>query len=264
MRSRGLVVAIAVVLAALAAAAVILYTNGIREEARSGGELTTAIVATQDIPANTVLNPLLEQGAFKELEVPTEAVVEGSVLSFDELRGTTTTSPILANEQISSSRLSTGEAPVGGALGISPGHVGVTVQLGGQQGGAGTVQVGDNVTVYATFQDIELIGGNLRQLLRPGAAEAVAASRSIGDFTLTLVPTVRVLRIQNPPVDESGRAQNEEILLTLDLEKKDAQNLVFAKENGLVWVGLLPPGEDGEQLAGSTVPIELILGRKGA
>ncbi len=100
MRSRGLVVALAVLLAVAAAGAVVLYTNGVKKAAESGGSLTTVIVATQDIPANTSLNALIEAGGFKELAVPADAVVDGAVTSLAELRGQTTTAPIVANEQL--------------------------------------------------------------------------------------------------------------------------------------------------------------------
>ena len=62
MRSRGLVVAIAVVLAIVAAAAVILYTNGVKSGAATGGALSVVPESKQDIAANTNLNPLVEQG----------------------------------------------------------------------------------------------------------------------------------------------------------------------------------------------------------
>src|ERR687891_592622 len=60
MRSRGLVVAIAVVLAVAAAAAVILYTQGVKDEALGGGGVTV-IVANQDIAPNTQLQPPVDQ-----------------------------------------------------------------------------------------------------------------------------------------------------------------------------------------------------------
>ncbi len=123
MRSRGLVVALAVLLAVAAAGAVVLYTNGVKKTAESGGSLTTVIVATQDIPANTSLDTLIESGGFKELSVPTDAVVTGAVTSLAELRGQTTTAPIVANEQLTASNLSSGEQVAGGMLGISKGHV---------------------------------------------------------------------------------------------------------------------------------------------
>ena len=169
MRSRGLVVAIAVVLAIVAAAAVVLYTNGVKNDAVTGGALSVVVVSKQDIAANTNLNPLLEQGAFTELRVPTDAVVDGAVTSMSELRGQTTTAPILANEQIASARLSGGEAPQGGTLGITPGNVGLPMVLEGGPAGYGVIQRGDTVAVYATFKAGEVASkAALRQVLSPG------------------------------------------------------------------------------------------------
>ena len=62
---------------------------------------------------------------------------------------------------------------------------------------------------------------------------------------------------------ETGQqSDSDRIRITLDLLPQDAQNLVFAQENGLVWLGLLPPDEDGTQPNASTVPLELLLGAK--
>jgi len=108
MRSRGLVVAIAVVLAVAAAAAVILYTQGVKEEAVKGGDLKTVIVSTVDIRANEPLDPLLAQDIFKQIEVPQKALVAGAVTDIRQLAKATTTSTIFANEQIPITRLSTG------------------------------------------------------------------------------------------------------------------------------------------------------------
>ena len=134
MRSRGLVVALAVLLAVAAAGAVVLYTNGVKKAAESGGSLTTVIVATQDIPANTSLDPLIQGGGFKELSVPTDAVVDGAVTSLASLQGQTTTAPIVANEQLTASNLSSGEQVAGGMLGISKGHLALTIKLNAPQG----------------------------------------------------------------------------------------------------------------------------------
>jgi pilus assembly protein CpaB len=262
MRSRGLVVAIAVVLAVAAAAAVILYTQGVKEQARSGGELTNVIVATQEIPANQSLDPLVDQGIFTEIQLPADALVEGAVTDVGQLRGVTTTTPILANEQISTSRLSSAERPLN-LTGVSKGHVGVAVELDAPQGGVGNIQPGDSVQVFATYQGVTVIKTDLRKLINSAGGGATSPKVDLPDFTLTLIPTVRVLRIQNPSVDtETGRSDSSRIQVTLDLLPQDAQNLVFAQENARIWLGLLPPGEDGTQPRASLVPIEILLGAK--
>ncbi|HEY5860736.1 MAG TPA: SAF domain-containing protein, partial [Actinomycetota bacterium] len=207
MRSRGLVVAIAVVLAIVAAAAVILYTNGVKNDAVTGGALSVVVVSKQDIAANTNLNPLLEEGAFTELRVPTEAVVDGAVTSMSELRGQTTTAPILANEQIASPRLSSGEAPTGGPLGITPGNVGLPMVLEGGPAGYGVIQRGDSVAVYASFKAGEIVPkAALRQILSPAQLSKLLSETSTNGplvaipfkFTVTVVQATRVLNIQNP------------------------------------------------------------------
>jgi pilus assembly protein CpaB len=251
MRSRGLVVAIAVVLAVAAAAAVILYTQGVREAAVEGGSLETVIVSTVDIQPNEPLNPLLDQGVFRQIRVPKEALVPGAVTDTTDLADATTTSPIYKNEQIPTSRLSTAEVRPN-VLGISEGHLGITLELDAPQAGAGNIQPGDNVSVFATYQNVQASG-------------ATGQQQNLSDFTATLVQTVKVLKIENPQIDtETGQQQssNERIRVTLDLLPKEAQEVVFAQENGLVWLGLLPPNEEGVSLKAATVPVEFLRGAR--
>ena len=179
MRSRGLVVALAVLLAVAAAGAVVLYTNGVKKAAESGGSLTTVIVATQDIPANTSLDPLIESGGFKELSVPSDAVVDGAVTSLASLRGQTTTAPIVANEQLTASNLSSGEQVAGGMLGISKGHLALTIKLNAPQGVNGNIQRGDNITIFATYTGASIVtGATLPQLLNGTAPTTDTAGAS--------------------------------------------------------------------------------------
>ena len=215
-----------------------------------------------EIRANEALNPLVEQDVFQQIQVPKDALVEGAVTDIRQLEDATSTSTILANEQIPISRLSSGPRP--NELGISEGHIAVAVELDAPQGGTGNVQPGDNISVFATYQNVQATGGNLRQAVSNPAAVTATRKVDLPDFTVTLIPTVKVLRIQNPAVDTETGEQNDSdrIRITLDLLPQDAQNLVFAQENGLVWLGLLPPDEDGTQPDASVVPLELLIGAR--
>ncbi|MGZ5214494.1 MAG: Flp pilus assembly protein CpaB [Actinomycetota bacterium] len=263
MRSRGLVVALAVLLAVAAAGAVVLYTNGVKKAAESGGSLTTVIVAAQDIPANTSLDALIQSGGFKELSVPADAVVDGAVTSLAELRGQTTTAPIVANEQLTASNLSGGEQVEGGMLGISKGHVALTIKLNAPQGVNGNIQRGDNITVFATFTGASIIKGATLPELVKGTA-STTDRQELPDFTTTLIPTVRVLQVVNPGIDEAGNPTGDAVTLTLDLLPSDAQALTLANQTATLYIGLLPPGEDGHQIPASTLPVQLLLGKKAA
>ena len=276
MRSRGLVVAIAVVLAIVAAAAVILYTNGVKNDAVTGGALSVVVVSKQDIAANTNLDQLIEEGAFTELRVPTDAVVDGAVTSQNELRGQTSTAPILANEQIASARLSGGDSPKGGALGITPGNVGLPIVLDGGPAGYGLIQRGDSVAVYATFKQGEVLAkADLRQILSPAQLSKVLGDAASANgplvvvpfkFTVTVVEATRVLNIENPVAVESNQQFDErQIPLTLDLSPADAQAVSYSLVNAdLVNLGLLPPeNADGYPVEGHTgASYDAIVGAK--
>ena len=263
MRSRGLVVAIAVVLAIVASAAVILYTNGVKEDAVTGGSLSEVVVASQDIPANTNLNPLLDQGVFSTLRVPTDAVVDGAISDLSQLRGLTSTAPILANEQIPVGRLSSGEAPQGGPLGISDGNVAVSIRVDDEAAVNGSISRGSSIVIYATFESPEFLPGGTAQQQITKAGTSVQTSE-LPTLTTTLIPAVRVLEVVNPVVAEgSSQSANEPVTLTLDLTPEDAQNLVYAQETGRIWIGLLPPDEEvGHPLPFSVIPIDRVLGQK--
>jgi Flp pilus assembly protein CpaB len=157
--------------------------------------------------------------------------------------------------------LSSSETPLN-LTGVSKGHLGVAIELDAPQGGIGNIQPGDQVQVFATYQGVKVIKGDIRKLISSAGGTA-PPQVDLPDFTLTLIPTVRVLRIQNPSVDtETGRSDSSRIQVTLDLLPQDAQNLVFAQEKARIWLGLLPPGEDGTQPRASLVPIEILLGAK--
>ena len=68
-------------------------------------EWLTVTVSTEDIPANQLLDPLVEEGVFTEIQIPHDWFVEGAITDLRQLRGSITTTPILANEQITSARL---------------------------------------------------------------------------------------------------------------------------------------------------------------
>ena len=70
-----------------------------------------------------------------------------------------------------------------------------------------------------------------------------------------------MLQVVNPGIDEAGNATGDSVTLTLDLLPEDAQNLILAQQTGTLYIGLLPPGEDGHadprlDAAGEAAPRE--------
>jgi Flp pilus assembly protein CpaB len=270
MRSRGLVVAIAVVLAVLAAVGVIVYTNQVKNSATTE-DTVAVIVSNQDIPASTDLNPLLSQGGvFKQIRVPKDALVAGAVVSLDQLQNKVTSAPILANEQIPGSRLGEGTSNL---LGISPGHMALSMQLDASPGGNGHVQQGDTVSVFVTlsagtpiqYKELkDLLGktaiAKFLQDVQQSGTTVSASNLSVVvmpfNYTFQLIRSVKVLDIDNPTVDETtGKSSGGNIVLALDLLPDDAREIIFSNNFGSLWLGLLPPdNKDGYPIQGEIGP----------
>jgi Flp pilus assembly protein CpaB len=271
MRSRGLVVAIAVVLAVLAAAGVIVYTNGIEEKV-IGEDTALVAVANQDIPANTVLTPLVDAGVFGQIRVPKSAVVAGAITNPEELRGETSAAFIFANEQIPANRLASGDTP--DVLGITEGNVGLGISLDGPAAVNGLITQGSHVVMYASFkQGTPITQATLEKLLTKaqiqkffdafGSDATTVANQPVvfmpTDFTMTLVQSVKVLAVQNPPVDQTtGRRSEGGTTLALDLTPEDAQQVVFATEAATLYLGLLPSDNEDGYGNGATIGVPLV------
>ena len=282
MRSRGLVVVLALILATLATVGVFLYSRGVKSDALEGGDVVQVVVSKVDIPANSDLNAFIEDEQFALQQLPADAVVEDAITDISQLKGRRNSVFILAGEQIPLSRVEGGEIP-GGVIGIPEGHQAMTVALNAPRAVAGALAGGDNVTIYATFQDIELTllqggrGQTLDKLIQTAvreqqqqAAGQQAQNVEIPKFdaTVVLVPEVEVLRVirESQTSTVPGEEQPQEsvegaISVTLAFLPEEAQQFVFALEQGDVYLSLLPPDEAGVDLDTLTVA-QIILPEK--
>jgi Flp pilus assembly protein CpaB len=242
-------VVLALILATLATVGVFLYSRGVKEEARTGGDLVTVVVSDVDIPANSDLNGFISEGQFRALEVPRDAVIEDAVTQISQLEDRRNSVFIFAGEQIPFGRVQGSEIP-GGVLSIPEGHQALTVALDAPRAISGTLSGGDNVAIYATFTGVDLVRMNRRFEPLPDAEGEEAPTF---DTTVVLVPQVEVLRVLRD-VGEVITGQQQEatassdIQVILALEPEEAQKLVYSMEQGLVYLSLIRPGEEGVQL----------------
>jgi Flp pilus assembly protein CpaB len=106
VRTRYVIIGSIVVAVVTAATIFVILDRPQPEETPiADGELVTVIVSKQAIPANKLLDSLIEDGYFEEISVPRDALVEGAVTDIGDLRGMRTTTTIYATEQISTLRL---------------------------------------------------------------------------------------------------------------------------------------------------------------
>ena len=238
MKARGMVVVVAFLLATTATGAVFMYIRGVKKEAVTGGDLVSVVVSKEDIPAGTDLDTLIARGEFTTKRIPDDAVIRGAVTSLTQLKGRQTSEPIVAGEQITTARMQGSRDLPGGSLGIPDGFQAMTVPLDVSRAVGGALQPGDHVTIWATFQGT---GTNVDP--------SVKALPGQEDATVSLVPDVEILRMAKPSVQKAS----DSYVVTMALEPDDAQKVVFAQENGTVWLGLLPPEQKGEAIPPVTI-----------
>ena len=240
MRRQTLVIPIALLLAVMAAAGVVLYTMNVKEEATTGGPTSTVVVASEDVPAGTELDPLIEEGKLVEQEIPKNYIVPGAVGSLEELQGRTVSQPLVEGEQILANRIDELGTVEGGSLGIPDGFTAYTVELRPEQTVANVLNRGDRVRVFATFAD------------KSGARASVA-----------LLPDVKVLAVSSDGDPEQQAASNQ--LVTLAVTPDDAAKLaLFGQDTGSLWLNLLPPDAPKDQVPAPFTDVDLIaLAKKG-
>lgn len=254
MKRGGMALVVTVLLAVAAAAAVFLYVTNVKQSAETRGGTVAIVVAKEDIPASTDLDPLIDEGMFETRTVLRDDMVEGAVTDVFQLRGQRTAYPILAGEQIAAARLQGELQAAGGLLGIPEGHEAVTVSLDAPRAVAGALGDGDDVTIYATFENVAASEVKAKSVTVTSSSVTATGFKAFvgGDVTIVLVPQVQVLRVYGSTASIDGSEQVQQatgtLSVTLALLPEDAQKLVFSMEQGTVWLGLLPPNASGKDL----------------
>jgi pilus assembly protein CpaB len=218
---RALAAALIFLVAAAAAGGVLLFMNGVREQADAGRVTVDVIVATRDIPAGQELNALIDEGVFRTNAVDIEDLVPGAITDVYQLRGQRTGYPILAEEQIVAARLAGPLQAGGGVLGIPDGFQAASISLEPQRVVAGAIQEGDHVEVFGTF-----------------------SARGAGtQTTRVVIEDALVLAVPTPQEGNLGTGGSG--MITLAVTPEQAALLIFAQEQGHVWLTLLPPNQSG-------------------
>jgi len=280
-------VVLALILATLATAGVFLYSRGVKENAVEGGDLRDVVVSAVDIPANSDLNAFIRDGEFTVVQVPEDTLIDDPVTQISQLQNQRNSVYIFSNEQITVARIRGGQIP-GGLLSIPEGYQAITVAMDAPRAISGALTGGDDVTIYATFEDISLAAvseKSLKQAIKAASKPQPTESTTTNgpeqngavdlptfDATVALVPTVEVLRVIHPSNNggsvgsetqgDSNNSATTTLQVILALTPDDAQKFVFALEEGKTYLSLLPPDQEGEDLDPLTVA-QILLPEKG-
>lgn len=240
-RRSGTVVAGGVVVALLGMLLVFVYAGQVRSDAGVSAGAGSAFVATTDIPVGSRFEDVA--ASLKKREMPDDVMPATAITAEDQLNGRSAVQAIAKGEVITTTQFNTSSS---GGLDIPAGTNAVTINLGVPQGVARYIQPGADANVYVTYKD------------RPDVSDA-----SESTITQLVLSNVKVLAnrpaVLNPSQEQAQEAgQAGEILLTVAVTPDQAEKLIFAKENGSVWLGLVNPGDEPVASGGRTFSSALI------
>lgn len=249
MQARSSTIIVAGILVSfLGIVTVIAYGRSV-ERRTQPGPAVEAFTATRDIVAGTKGEDAVT--GMSKAKVARAARPDSAITDPKQIAGRIAVRPIARGEVITGTQFGTAygtstSAPAAG-LQIPTGFNAVTFNLPMPQGVAYYVQPGDLVNVYVTFKDAKDPRGQtqtITKLLQPNVQ--VLSNQ-------TAVRAAQVRGISN------ASAGGGEVVLTLALRPSDVERLVFAKENGSMWFGLVHAGDPPAQTGGQTATT--VLGR---
>ena len=233
MQSRVLAVLIAVVLALVATMAMVVYVRSADRRAVADQQPVRVLVAKKTIPAGTSGEDARNaEGMIGIIEVPAKYALKDRVLSEDQLRNRYAAVNIAAGEQLLLERW-VGAEDVGGRrlLQIPEGHQAVSIGVDLVRQVAGFVTPGDRVGVMVTMPVGE--GSDKTQyVLREAQVLAVGAT------ALTRAAQGNGGRVNQ------GKGSQTLTAVTLAVDDRDVRKVIFAAEEGSIYLTLLSPNAE--------------------
>jgi pilus assembly protein CpaB len=240
MRGRVVAVLVAVALAAAATAALVAYAGGADRRAIANQQPVLVYVARARIPAGTSGEDAQNRGLIERTALPRRAVAGGAVRSLEQLGGRVAAVDIVPGEQLLAARwVGRGEAPGGGLLAIPEGYQAVSIALDPTRQVSGFVTPGARVSVVVSLS-----------LAKGGRSQRTSRF---------LLQDVQVLAVGATAQEgrRLGQGRNQSLsAVTLAVRPADVERVVFAAENGSLYLSLLPPGQRPVPTRGRTIDNE--------
>ncbi|HUP75247.1 MAG TPA: RcpC/CpaB family pilus assembly protein [Acidimicrobiales bacterium] len=245
----------AIALATLGTVALVAYVQSARADAVAGEELVDVWLVKSTVSEGTPAEEML--GSVEHTKVPAKLRAAGGVTDLTALKGLVTTTELLAGEQLIAARFVT---PALARQGDVPaGFLQVTVELEPQRALGGRIRAGDTVAVLLSFEPFDLKGSVLESDGGVATVQGKTSNTTHLEFHKVLVTAVQIAEDASgvPAVageekaDKSDKkavatAPTQNLLVTLAVDARALEQVVFAAEFGTVWLANEPA--DAEEI----------------
>lgn len=249
MRTKIVILVIALALGGLAAVMAARYLTDARSEIIEKNEPIEVFVAREDIPRGLSAEELIASELIAIEKVPARYVAAGAVSSARALEGHVLAQPLSAGEQVTTGRFELPSA-AGLAYSIPADYIALSVPVDEVKGVSGLLKPGDHVTLFAHFETGPEGDALTKMLLRDAKVLAVGGTIRPAEDTSAQSGADGVLSTSRNDEEPELNART----VTIAVSPAVAEQIVFAEEEGEVWCALLPAtGEEIEVTAGRTL-----------
>lgn len=225
MDRRKVLLIVAAVVAALGTLLVFLYVRGADARANQRFQAVQVLKAVKPITPGTTVAEAQAAGSIEMGTVSQQDQLPDALSSLSAVNGEVANTTIYPGEQITSGKF--GAPGSGTTLTIPKGKLAISISLTDPGRVAGFVNPGANVAIFMSGSGQGGNAGSFTQLLLP-KVEVIA----VGTTTVTTTTTT----------DSTGQQTTEQLpktLMTLAVDQKDAQKIIYASGNGELAFGLL-------------------------
>jgi pilus assembly protein CpaB len=225
MDRRRILLVAAVLVAALGGLLVFLYVQGADSRAEDRFETVEVLKATAIIEPGEKIEDAQAAGKLALSSIAQDELLSGYQTNTEGIAGTTALQRIFPGEQIVADKFGTGGA-ANSALVIPDDKIAISVNLTDPARVAGFVNPGSEVAIFLTGTD-PIDGQSFSRLLLPRVSVL-----GVGNTTPVSTTTT----------DETGASTTEQLprtLLTVSVDQKQAEKILFAQSNGELAFGLL-------------------------
>ncbi|WP_372733343.1 Flp pilus assembly protein CpaB [Nocardioides sp.] len=225
MDRRRILLVVAVLVAALGAVLVFLYVQGADKRAEDRFDSVDVLKANAVIAPGETIEDAQAAGKLVIAGVSAEQVLAGAQTDTAALAGTKALVTIYPGEQIISDKFGTG-AVASSTLQIPDKQIAISVNLTDTARVAGFVNPGSEVAIFLSGADAKTGQPFTRLLLSRVVVIGVGSTTPVSTTT----------------VDETGAQTTEQLprtLMTLALDQKDSERVLFAQGNGELAFALL-------------------------
>lgn len=238
MRRRLLAAAAALVLLVAGTAVLLAYVRGADQRALAGVQTVEVLVVDELIPEGT---PASEVAGLVRTELlPAKAVLADRVTDVGSLAGQVAAVDLLPGEQLVAGRfVDPGARGAPGTVPVPDGLQEISVLLEPQRAVGGRLAAGDTVGIFVslTMEDGTAASHEVLHRVLVTQVQGAPAAAPTGEAG-------------EPQTASSGPAPSGALLITLAVEARDAETVVFGAEHGTVWLSLEPEGAvtDGTEI----------------